>query len=277
MSVRDVFPTPPLRFRRFGGGYRRADVELVLGELRLKLRSLELELSSLSERACDLEVRLREARAEIAAFHRQGNEIAQAMTDARSRAAEVEREAQERARRVLREAEAEAERLQAEARRAAESRRAELGRMTAARAALLVRMRTALREFESLLDEPHAEEEVQAAGSGERPLEEWHPLGAAAPPEDALWPLEVELEAGPFPDAEAVSAFQRELARLPHVEGVHINSLDGGRALIDLRLTESAPLLADLREHLPYAVFLRRELPGRLVVDVDVPSTADAG
>ena len=277
MSVRDVFATPPLRFRRFGGGYRRADVELVLGELRLTLRSLELELASVRERARDLEGDLREARAEIAAFRRQGNEIAQAMTNARSGADEIEQEAQQRARQILSDAEVEAERLQADARDAVAQRREELARLNAARAALLVRMRTALREFESLLDEPEPEGKAEAAVSAERPLEEWHPLGAAAPPEDELWPLEVELEAGPFPDFEAVSAFEHELARLPHVEDVHVNRLDGGRALIDLRLTESAPLLAHLREHLPYAVGLRRELPGRLVVDVDVPSSADAG
>lgn len=64
MSASEAFARPTLRFRRFGGGYRREDVERVLAELRLTVHALELELPSLRERSLELEARLREVRTE---------------------------------------------------------------------------------------------------------------------------------------------------------------------------------------------------------------------
>jgi hypothetical protein len=46
----------------------------------------------------------------------------------------------------------------------------------------------------------------------------------------------IVVNAGPFVDMEALGAFERALARLPHVEDVCVRGLEGNSALIDLRL-----------------------------------------
>ena len=51
----DGYQRPPLRYRRFGGGYRREDVEFTLAELHLTMRQLDVDLQSLRERNRDLE------------------------------------------------------------------------------------------------------------------------------------------------------------------------------------------------------------------------------
>ena len=45
MSAPDSYQRPALRYKRFGGGYRREDVEFALAELRLTLRQLDNDLA----------------------------------------------------------------------------------------------------------------------------------------------------------------------------------------------------------------------------------------
>lgn len=175
MSVRHVAPRPLLRFRRFGGGYRREDVERVLGELRSTVRSLELELDLL----------------------RQGS-----------------------------------------------------------------------REHESRLAARRSEDFERLEG-GLRTTEEG---GGSELADDAVFPCELSLDAGPFHDFESLSAFEGELARLPHVVDIHISGLAGERARIDIVFTERVPLLGELRARLPYTVAARRGPPGPLVLDVSGPA-----
>src|SRR5947207_4306958 len=90
MSAPDRYQRPPLRYKRFGGGYRREDVEFALAELRLTLRQLDNDLESLRDRNRDLEGELQTARHEIENFRGKEHELSQTMASALRRAAEIE-------------------------------------------------------------------------------------------------------------------------------------------------------------------------------------------
>src|SRR5947208_16180999 len=116
-GTNDDFARPPIRYRRFGGGYRREDVDLLLAELRLTLRALELELGSLREGSRTLEEQLRAARAEIDGYHAKGYELARVMNSVRERAERIEAEAEGRATALVAQAEAQAAQRAADAER----------------------------------------------------------------------------------------------------------------------------------------------------------------
>jgi chromosome segregation ATPase len=59
---------PRLRYNRFGGGYRREDVEAALEQLLYTMRAVEADLSELRVRSAELEGELGEARLEIEAY-----------------------------------------------------------------------------------------------------------------------------------------------------------------------------------------------------------------
>ena len=277
MSLNEPFAGPPLRFRRFGGGYRRDDVELLLAEFRLTLRSLELELGALRDRARELDGHLRDARAEIDAYHAKGYEIARAMTSARRRAEAVEQAAEERARQIVAQAEA-------QAKRQVEERQRELERLAFLKESLLESLRTVVNDVEEAIERAqHAEpvpelefappEPDDGLGEGthvEPPGDNGHSSDA-----EAIFAMRVELDAGPFLDYDQVSAFEHELARIPNVDDVHVEALEGDRALIELTMTERTPLVAEMREHLPYALRVRSANGSRLVLDVEPATHVD--
>jgi hypothetical protein len=78
----------------------------------------------------------------------------------------------------------------------------------------------------------------------------------------------VELDVGPFADFAALSAFERSLVHLAKVEDVYVRRLADDRALIELTLSEPAPLLQTMRETLPYSIDVRSANRTRLVVNV---------
>jgi hypothetical protein len=90
----------------------------------------------------------------------------------------------------------------------------------------------------------------------------------AAQPEERPFETRVELDAGPFSDFAALSAFERLLAHLPKVEDVCVCRLEDDRALIELTLSEPAALLESIRESLPYALDVRSANRSKLVVDI---------
>jgi chromosome segregation ATPase len=59
---------PPLRYSRFGGGYRREDVESALRQLLQTMREVEANLDRLRAGSAELETELRSARDEIDAY-----------------------------------------------------------------------------------------------------------------------------------------------------------------------------------------------------------------
>jgi hypothetical protein len=86
--------------------------------------------------------------------------------------------------------------------------------------------------------------------------------------EEQLFETRVELDVGPFADFAALSAFERSLVHLAKVDDVYVRRLADDRALIELTLSESAPLLQTMREMLPYSIDVRSANRTRLVVNV---------
>ena len=91
-----------------------------------------------------------------------------------------------------------------------------------------------------------------------------------------LFPLQVELDAGPFADFAELSAFERSLARLPKVEDVYVRRFGDERAEIELTLAEERPLVHDLTHHLPYMVRVTPD-GDRLEVELGVQAAAAGG
>jgi chromosome segregation ATPase len=59
---------PRLRYRQFGGGYRREDVEAALKKLLETVRTVESNLEQLRERSAQLDSELKAAKAELQAY-----------------------------------------------------------------------------------------------------------------------------------------------------------------------------------------------------------------
>ena len=89
-----------------------------------------------------------------------------------------------------------------------------------------------------------------------------------------MFEARVELDAGPFLDFAALSAFERALAQLPKVEDVYVRRLAEDRALIELALAEAAPLLSLMRDTLPYQLEVRSANRAKIVLNVHAQSPA---
>jgi hypothetical protein len=221
---------PPLRYRRFGGGYRREDVDLLLAEFRLTLRSLELEVGHLRARARDLEER-HEARGRVEALVAEGV---------------------------------------AEAERRLDAARVRVDELNAARDRLVDELRQLVARVGAAIDGSAASGTEQGTGPGTaslRPLENGFP-GTDLSGLRERDSTRVELDAGPFGDSVSVAGFERELAGLEDVEDVRVRHVNGDRATIELTVAAGTPLLAQMRERLHYDVEVRDDSPDRLVIDV---------
>src|SRR5262249_11444487 len=73
---------------------------------------------------------------------------------------------------------------------------------------------------------------------------------------------------GPFTAFSAISAFERSLAQLPGVEDLYVRRLVDDRVLLELRLVRPAPLVATMRQSLPYSLEVRSIGDESLVIDV---------
>jgi hypothetical protein len=82
----------------------------------------------------------------------------------------------------------------------------------------------------------------------------------------------VVVDAGPFRDITTLSTFEQALARVPGAEDVYVRSFEGDRAVIDLRLQGSVPLLGELKNRLSLPITVREARDGRLSVDVGAES-----
>jgi hypothetical protein len=85
------FPQSPLRYRRFGGGYRADDVELVLAECRLAVRQLERRVAPLRDRERELQAEVDALRREVDTLRTSQAELGGQVEAALSHAAKVER------------------------------------------------------------------------------------------------------------------------------------------------------------------------------------------
>jgi hypothetical protein len=93
-------------------------------------------------------------------------------------------------------------------------------------------------------------------------------VGAAPDPADTLLSGDVTIDAAPFGDLATLAAFEQALQRVSGVVGVHVRTLDAGRATIDVRLSGPVALAAALRATapLPFAVADVRD--GRLTLAI---------
>jgi len=92
--------------------------------------------------------------------------------------------------------------------------------------------------------------------------------------EEPVFEKRLELDAGPFSDFAALSAFERALGHLPEVEEVYVRRLADDRALIELTLNKVGLLLQTMRESLPYALDVRSASRSKIVVNVSVQTPA---
>ena len=402
MSTPDRYQRPPLRYKRFGGGYRREDVEFALAELRLTLRQLDNDLETLRDRNRELEGELAAARTEIESFRAKEHELSQTMAAALRRATEIEEGANARAREIIAQAEEAAMRIRSEASRRIEDSSAQFNELLRLKDNLLDAMRTVVGDFDhaitrvergeqlfpGVLQEVPSEARPEAPAEPRPPAAPWpvpaeqaaaaapaegppvppfvppveeappvpaqppaarpeptpepaaeapaaaqvpdavsipaapppapppeppapepvaEPTAAAAPPppppapppppepvpvpappearepaaeppadDDPMFETRVELDAGPFTDFAALSAFERALAHLPKVEDVYVRRLADDRALIELTLSEVAPLLRTMHETLPYALDVKSVNRSKIVVNVAVQTPAGA-
>jgi hypothetical protein len=322
MSAPDRYQDLPLRYRRFGGGYRRDDVEFALAELRLTLRQLDHDLQSLRDRNRDLEGELHSARNEIENFRGREYELSQTMASVLRRSAEIEEGASARAREIVAQAEEAASQIRSDASRRIEDSSAQCKELLRLKDNLLDAMRSVVGDFGQAISRVERGERLfpgptQAAPS--QPVEEptvaeaapvpvfvpppvpmpdavsipaEPPVAQAPPPpvppptastsveagrtEETVFDTRVELDAGPFSDFAALSAFERALAHMPKVEDVYVRRLADDRALIELTLAEPAPLLDTMRASLPYSLDVRSANRTKIVVDVAVQQPAGA-
>jgi hypothetical protein len=100
------------------------------------------------------------------------------------------------------------------------------------------------------------------------------PVPAAAPPppppahEDTLFEGAIVLDAGPFTDIAALSAFEQGLARVRGAEDVYVSGFEGNRALIELRLSQPVALVQEMRVTVPATFTVTDAAAGRLRLDV---------
>jgi hypothetical protein len=94
-------------------------------------------------------------------------------------------------------------------------------------------------------------------------------LGVDAPdPATTLLTGQVVVEAAPFGDLATLAALEQALMRVPGVVGVHVRSLDQGRAEIDVQLSGPVALGAALGATAPFAFAVTAAGDGRLTVSL---------
>jgi hypothetical protein len=95
-------------------------------------------------------------------------------------------------------------------------------------------------------------------------------LGVDAPPPhdlaDTVMTGPVVVEAGPFGDLSTLAQFEQALMRVPGVAGVHVRTLDAGRATTDVHLASPVALGTALRATAPVAFAVTHAGDGRLVL-----------
>ena len=251
---------PRLRYRRFGGGYNRNDVNYSLRELEDAVRRLEEQLEEARGSARDTETELRFTQAELAAFRARETQITEAFAAAQRRAAELEGTAEARSRMILAQAEEQAAKIRGDAHLKIEETASQLEEIVKLKGTLAESVRGVLTEVDQLLARIERGERTVAEPELETEPSPWtqHQSSAAETPDVApeptglLFEQRVEVDAGPFGDFAALSTFERALGRLPSVQDVYVRRFSGEQATIELTLGEEIDLVARLRDLLPY-------------------------
>lgn len=281
--MRNLTDYPRLRYRRFGGGYRRDEVLFHLRELEATVRKLEASLASSRERSQSLIAELAGARAEIGVLRAREHEVDQALAAANRRAEDVVATAEIQARAVLAQAEEQAARIRGEAHLKVDDIGKQLEEIIRLRDTMLGLLRGAVQDVGTAVSKIERGEPI--FGTSPSPAQARQPAAVPSRPEpdeeqellpgdEAVFERRVELDAGPFADFATLSSFERSLATLPNVEDVYVRRYAGERATIELTMAYEQPLLRLLRGVLPYRFEAERAESGSLRLTVSAPALA---
>jgi hypothetical protein len=210
--------------RALVGGYRVADVEIALAELRFALAQLELELQAADRAQSASEQTVAQLRRDLAAAQDRAAAADAALATTRRERDEVA----ESARRSVAAAQEEA--------LAARSRATDALRF---------------RDELSLTLSRLAEQLRTAAPSPT--LEPLRPQAPAVEPMSSLVGPLVELDAGPFHELTDVMSFEHALRELPNVTDVYLREFDSGRARVEVTVGQPVRLVEDIVARLPFA------------------------
>jgi hypothetical protein len=94
------------------------------------------------------------------------------------------------------------------------------------------------------------------------------PAAPASPYEDTPFEGAIVIDAGPFTDIAALSAFEQGLARVPGAEDVYVSGFEGNRALVELRLAQPVALVREMRQAVPAHFTITDAAAGRLRLDI---------
>lgn len=262
LTLRHEINNSPLR-RRFFGGYRPGDVEVLAALWKTAVDRLEAELDRGKERAAELEIDRRELRARLESYIAREAELNTALANANAHAQEIEDRAQANARRLVQDAEERATELRAEAFARIASTGEQIDDLLHARDALVASVRASVAELDTLLaridrsytSAPRAEtpasssaQPPQAPAPREQPVR----TTVTAPDADRLYEGRVEVDAGPFLDFPALSSFERALAGMSGVADVYVRRFVDDRATIEVTLREPTLLVSVMAADLPF-------------------------
>jgi hypothetical protein len=253
----------------------------ILAELEGLMERSDEALRAAQEHARKVEAELNVLYAEVGAFRAREHQIADALAAAHRRAQELEETADARARTVIARAEEEAAKVRGNAHLQVEAVGQQIQQLLALKGKTLASVRGALNELDRTIGrvergEIELTEETREAPDGETiasgrasdsPISA--PASTPAPEADGrTFSGRIEIDAGPFADFGGLSAFERALARLPHVADVYVRRFADERALIELTLSEATPLLAAMQATLPYRLETEAPTPDSLRVNV---------
>jgi uncharacterized protein YoxC len=165
----------PLR-RAWLRGYRKADVELNLAQLRLLLQGTEQELDGTRRRNEELTAEVRELRDRDASVRAKEIELVEALSRVRQERERLDAEAQGRARELVLDAEARAAEVRSEALRRVEELQRQTDELMALRQRLVANVRHAVDEVDAVvkaveMDVPPARPLVADLATRTRPPE----------------------------------------------------------------------------------------------------------
>jgi cell division septum initiation protein DivIVA len=251
----------------------------VLAELEGLVERSDEALRAAQEHARRIEAELTILYSEVGAFRAREQQIADALAAAHRRAQELEETADAQARAVIARAEEEAAKVRGNAHLQVEAVGQQIQQLLALKGKTLASVRSALNELDrtigrvergevELTEESHDAPAAEAR-SAAVPVDTTIAAGASAPEADGCtFSGRIEIDAGPFADFGSLSAFERALARLPHVADVYVRRFADERALIELTLSEAIPLLAAMQATLPYRLETESPTPNSLRVNV---------
>lgn len=280
MSDSNLIPT--LRYRRFGGGYRRAEVLYHLRELEAIVRRLELGLAAAQGRSQELTESLAAAAVQAQALTGRADAAERELEAERRRADDRVEAAEHRARAILAEADEQAARIRGGAYLKVDEIGRQLEEILRLRSTMTVSLRGILEDVGVALARIERGELLAAPGqAAATPTAERTAAAPSSPPfapaDEQLFERKLEIDVGPFADFASLSEFERALAALPRVDDVYVRRFQGERATIELAMAHEQPLLALLRGTLPYGFEAERVEPGALRLTLESPSLASAG